>query len=184
VWVTDFQNDTVSQYDPTTPRLDPASGLGLVRSFPRAGLGPSGVLVAPGAVWVALSREDSVIRIDPASGAVVAKVPTGSRPLAMVELAGSLWVRNEKSSSVTRIDETTNKVLATVPITYFQGRDGQDAMAVASGHIWTSGVVLDQIDPASGAVSRRVAHSSITLASDGEALWTTDIDGSVSRIRT
>jgi streptogramin lyase len=175
VWVTDFQHDTVTEVDPVANRV--------VRVLPDVGKGPSGVLATAGAVWVTLSRENALLRLDPATGTAVTKLLVGTRPLAMVSSPdGAVWVRNEKSSSLARVDPRLNRVAATVPVDVFLGRDGQDGLALAGGRLWTSGLVLDEVDPASHRVVRRFQHMAITLAGGGRSLWTTDLTGTVSRV--
>jgi streptogramin lyase len=175
LWVTDFQHDTVAEVDPVAKRV--------VRVLPEVGKGPSAVLVTAGAVWVTLSRENTLLRLDPATGTAVTRIPMGTRPLAMVSSPdGAVWVRNEKSSSLARVDPRLNRVAATVPVDVFLGRDGQDGLALAGGKLWTSGLVLDEVDPASHRVVRRFQHMAITLAGGGRSLWTTDLMGTVSRV--
>jgi DNA-binding beta-propeller fold protein YncE len=174
LWITDFQHSTLTQVDGVGGRV--------LRTLSSLGSGAARVLVEEGAVWVTMSLENTVVRLDPTTGKAVARIPLGNRPLAMTAGAGSLWVRNEKSSSVSRIDPFGNRVEAAVPVTFFLGRDGQDGLAFAAGRIWAGGVQLDGIDPAQNQVVERVPHLSVTLAGAGRTLWTADLGGTVSRV--
>jgi DNA-binding beta-propeller fold protein YncE len=174
IWITDFQHSTLTQVDDASGRV--------LRTLSSLGAGPSRVLVAEDAVWVAMSLENTVVRLDPVAGTVVARIPLGNRPLAMTSGAGALWVRNEKSSSVARIEPTGNRLEATIPVTFFLGRDGQDGLAFAGGRVWAGGVELDGIDPGENVVVERVRHLSVTLVGASRTVWTADIGGTVSRV--
>lgn len=174
LWAADYVHDTLVQIDSGANRV--------VRTLRGVGLGPAGLLVTGDAVWVALSREEAVARLDPATGAVVARIQVGQRPLAMAGTPGAVWVRNEKSSSLSRLDPASNSVAATVPIGFFMGRDGQDGIAAAKGLVWAGGVELNGVDPARNEVSARFSHIAIALAGEGQSLWTTDVANTVSRI--
>jgi DNA-binding beta-propeller fold protein YncE len=174
VWVTDFQHFTITQVDIASQRV--------VRRFASPGFGPAGVLVTENAIWVTMSLENTVARLDPATGALVTKITLGNRPLAMAVAAGDLWVRNEKSSSISRVDPQSNRVRTTVPITFFLGRDGQDGLGVAGNRVWAGGVRLDGVDPVKNKVVLSVPHVSVTLAGSGDSVWTADVAGTVSRV--
>jgi streptogramin lyase len=73
-------------------------------------------------------------------------------------------------------------VLATIDIDSFYGRDGQDAIAVASGGVWLSGISLQRIDPATNRVTRVGDQGGITLAAGFGSLWLTDITGRILRV--
>jgi glutamine cyclotransferase len=100
VWITDGSS--------LLRRADPASGA-IVRRFDvRVPL--NGVAVGEGAVWAISGSTASVLRIDPRSGRVTARILIVGRrgsespyPIAIATGLGSVWVLNATAASVTRI---------------------------------------------------------------------------------
>ena len=62
-----------------------------------------------GSVWQTDYENNALLRIDPVTGKVLAKIPVGLQPLGVAVTAGAVWVANEHSGSVTRIDPATNR---------------------------------------------------------------------------
>lgn len=133
---------------------------------------------------VATLGANSVGRIDPSNGQVVAAIPTaGNAPTAMVWFEGSLWVANTVSRTVARIDPTTERVDQSVPT-----EGAPTALAAGEGAVWVlnglQGTVL-AIDPRSNdvAASITVPAGSGGIAFGAGALWVTNtLDASVTRI--
>ena len=74
-----------------------------------------GIAVTDDAVWVANSGEQSVDRIDPRSGDVVATIPVGDGPNSIVaERASGLGQRRSTTALVDRIDSANNRNTATI----------------------------------------------------------------------
>ena len=125
-----------------------------------------------GSVWQTDYENNAVLRIDPASGKVLAKIPVGLQPLGVVVTAGSVWVANEHSGSVTRIDPATNKVVATIPINSPDSA-GPQIMTAGPGGVWVDvdnmGSVV-RIDAATNKVGLVVPLNG-WVASDGEQVW-------------
>jgi DNA-binding beta-propeller fold protein YncE len=175
LWVTDWLNDSLSLIDPIQNRV--------VTTRAGFGGGPAGLLVTADAVWVSDSQADLVLRVDPHSLGVLARIPVGRLPLAMAYFAGAVWVRNEKGSSVARIDPATNQVVTRIPVGFFLGRDGQDGIGVTSHGLWVGGLDLELIDPARARVTARVHHAAVAVAGDGkDSLWTSDLGGTISHV--
>ena len=86
VWVTTFDENTVSRIDPTSDEIV---------AVIEVGANPEDLLVTPNAIWVSNHRDGSLSRIDPATNKVVATVkvgpkgPSGPKEIALV--AGDLW---------------------------------------------------------------------------------------------
>jgi DNA-binding beta-propeller fold protein YncE len=177
VWVTDWRTNTLVRVDPVTNRV-----VARIDGLPN---GPTGVAIAPGSVWVASSRDNVLTRVDSATDRVVASLPTDLVPLPVLYAFGSIWVRNhfrEGNGTVQRVDPATNQVIATIPVGPDIGRDGLDGLADLDGGVWVSGLLLDEIDPATNRVVRRIDHSANAVSSGAGSLWTVDIAYSVSRI--
>jgi YVTN family beta-propeller protein len=140
-----------------------------------------------GSVWQTDYENNAVLRIDPVSGKVLAKVPVGLQPLGVVMTAGAVWVANEHSGSVTRIDPATNKVVATIPINSPDSA-GPQIMTAGPGGVWVGvpnmGSVV-RIDAATNKVGLVVPLDG-RVASDGVEVWTAvdaGIDGLPQAIR-
>jgi DNA-binding beta-propeller fold protein YncE len=177
LWVTDWLNGTLSLVDPQQNRV--------VNTRTGIAGGPAGLLVTSDAVWVSDSQADLVLRFDPRSLALVARIPVGRLPLALAYYRGTVWVRNEKGSSVDRIDPALNTVKPPIPVGFFLGRDGQDGIGLTSQGLWVGGLDLELIDPARARVTGRVPLSAVAVAGDGKSsLWTSNLAGTVSHVVT
>jgi streptogramin lyase len=77
---------------------------------------PIGIIEAEGSVWVALHHANAVLRIDPDTFEVMARIATGpvSGPAWFTVGDGSTWVTNQNGAGVSRINPDTNKVNAQV----------------------------------------------------------------------
>lgn len=97
-----------------------------------------------GSVWTTNSIERRLVRIDPATNRVSARIVLrGSNPLGITYGAGSIWVANRYSGSITRVNAKTNKVTKKKIKVGF----GPYAIAYGAGSIWVS-------NESSGSVSR------------------------------
>jgi DNA-binding SARP family transcriptional activator/ABC-type branched-subunit amino acid transport system substrate-binding protein len=113
VWITDGSS--------LLREADPSSGSIVHRYDLHVPL--NDVTVGEGAVWVISGSTASVMRIDPHSGRVTARIMiVASRgaqspyPIAIATGLGSVWVLNATAASVTRIDPVQAGVTATIPI--------------------------------------------------------------------
>jgi virginiamycin B lyase len=125
-----------------------------------------------GAIWQTDFDRNTVVRIDPIAGKVVASIPVGSAPEGVVVTPGAVWVADHHDGAITRIDPKTNRVVATIPIGP-TGADGPLTMAAGPGGVWVgvpnmSSVV--RIDPATNSVGMRVLLDG-PVASDGAQVW-------------
>jgi DNA-binding SARP family transcriptional activator/DNA-binding beta-propeller fold protein YncE len=104
-------------------------------------------------------RANSVAAIDPATREIVAVIPVGERPSALVYGFGSLWVANGDDGTVMRVDPRTGRVLATIGI----GGDLAD-LAIGYGSIWVADGnegTLTRIDPTQNAVQRTISFGAV-----------------------
>ncbi len=147
VWVTDKDADNVTRVD-ATGAVSPIA----------VGHGPSGIASGEGGVWVAVSGDDTVVRIDPSTRAVRTTIPVGSLPTGVAVGGGSVWVANSGDGTVMRIDPKTDKVSATIAV----GGSPQ-AITVVGNRVW---VTVDARTIPSGAVvggtARLVAPSDVS----------------------
>jgi YVTN family beta-propeller protein len=88
------------------------------------------VAVGAGGVWVAHEGDNSVWRIDPASGSAVS-IPVGEGPTAVAFGAGAVWVANGGDGTLSRIDPDKNEVVKTIRV-----GNRPSGIAVAYGAVW------------------------------------------------
>ncbi len=86
LWVTNFEDDTVTRIAIPAPGQTPS-----LSTF-EVGGGPVDVAVGEGAVWVANQLDRSVTRLDPESGDVEATTRLGNEPERLATGAGRVWV--------------------------------------------------------------------------------------------
>jgi YVTN family beta-propeller protein len=116
----------------SAPALDAVSPDGARQGrVPLAGLA-SDIEVGDGYVWVAITRDDAVWRIDPTTLTVAATVPSGDSPVS-VGLDEGVWVSNSADATVTRLDPTTGEKLDVVPVGHTL-----EGLAAADGEVWVA----------------------------------------------
>jgi streptogramin lyase len=76
---------------------------------------PCGVAGAAGAVWVTDATFGKLLKIDPATNAVVKRYATDPTPCELRFAAGSLWVVTQ-SGRVDRFDPATGRKRASIPV--------------------------------------------------------------------
>jgi len=86
LWVTNFEDDTVTRIVITAPGQTPT-----LTTIP-VGDGPVDVAFGEGGVWVVSSLDRAVTRIDPESGDVTAAIRIGNEPLRVAAGEGAVWV--------------------------------------------------------------------------------------------
>jgi len=140
-----FLNGDVQRIDPGRNAV--VDQVPLPRTEPgQAVSGLTGIAAGEGAVWVSLPARNEVWRIDPATDAIVAKIPVGDAPAGIAVTADAVWVANRFDRSVSRIDARTNTVVATITLAP-GGPDGPSSIAAGAGAVWV-------LDPALGNVVR------------------------------
>jgi YVTN family beta-propeller protein len=141
---------------------------------------PGSPAVGEGGVWVPLSLEHQVVRIDPATSRIVTTIAVPRGPSRAVVASGAVWVLSSVDQSVSRIDPATNAVVRTIPVGH-----QPVGIAFAAGTLWVANSLDDtvmRIDPASGKVLKTIPVASpIALAATGTTVWVTGAAG-LSRI--
>jgi DNA-binding beta-propeller fold protein YncE len=163
--------------DPPPPPGPATRGSVVVGGLPQA------IAVGEDAVWVAtwLGRDPNdlrgeVVRVDPATLEVVARIPLGEvGDIAAGE--GSVWVTNLRAGTLTRIDPETNRIAGIIrlPELPFEVAQGDrlfipSEVAVSEGRAWvlTARGAIAMIDPES-------EESTITLARPGSVLGNLEV---------
>jgi YVTN family beta-propeller protein len=126
--------------------------------------GEFGGIFEPGSVW----------RIDPDTGAVVARIGVGAGVVSVAGTGNALWAANYRDDTVSRIDPSTNRVVATIPV-----GAGPTAIAATTGGVWVTNSLdgtVERIDPATNRVVARVAvgASPMGIAASPDRVWAAD----------
>jgi YVTN family beta-propeller protein len=112
-------------------------------------------VAAAGSVWTTNSIERRLVRIDPATNRVSARIPLkGNYPLGISYGAGSIWVANRYSGSVTRVSAATNKRGKTIKVGF-----SPYAIAYGAKSIWVtneSSGTVSRINPARNRVTKTI----------------------------
>jgi YVTN family beta-propeller protein len=125
------------------------------RSIPAIGQEGGGPLaVGEGAVWAMSNGKATLMRIDPARNAVVARIKVDP-PEAAAAGDGAVWLSNPSENTITRVDPATNTVAATIPVGL-----QPEGIAVSPGAVWVAnagglanaGPSVSRIDPATNRV--------------------------------
>ena len=131
-----------------------------------------GLATGGGSVWVGGLGSGDVIRVDPASGKVLARVTVGARVFNLAAAPGAVWAIDNALSTAVRVDTKTGKVTTRVPVG-FQPYDiewGFGSAWVANagdGTVWriTNGKVVEKI---------KVGTEPNGLTAYRGALWVSD----------
>jgi DNA-binding beta-propeller fold protein YncE len=106
LWVANYDDDTVSVVSPGSADAETIA-LG-------GACGPLGIATGFGSVWVVCYWRQELVRLDPSTRRIVARIPVGSGPLSVSTGGGAVWVTNRDSRTVSRIDPRSNATVATV----------------------------------------------------------------------
>jgi YVTN family beta-propeller protein len=199
VWVSSFASSTLARVSASSttsaPRAVIASSGQTVaanaRALPRGGtvvariplgrgapapLGGGALTVGEGAVWAMSNAESTLMRIDPARNAVVARIKV-SPPEAAAAGDGGVWLTYPTDDTVSRIDPATNKVAASIHV-----GPRPAGVAVAPGAVWIAddyGPSVSRIDPATNRVvatirvgpSRACCAEHMSLTATRNTVW-------------
>jgi YVTN family beta-propeller protein len=151
----------------------------------------------PDALWALEgvgSKNPSVVRIDPRTNRVAARIPVGSAPKAIAVDADAVWVINGtcdgdqaclssefSQGSVMKIDPASNKKIAEVPLEEPEDvavgfdSDGKEAIWVTASGCCDGDKTLLRIDPATNDIVARIsfgpASGPARVLSAGDHVW-------------
>jgi streptogramin lyase len=137
-------------------RIDPATNEVVGRTMLGKNIcGGFGIAASKDAVWISADAQGSILRIDPETGRLIARIKMKGAPIGPVIAHGVVWVVNEAQGPTRawRIDPATNEA---TPFRDLAGA-GESMLEPRAGKFWTSdGSTIRMIDPASGAVELAV----------------------------
>ena len=134
---------------------------------PTYGLASSG-----GSVWVGGLGSGDVLRIDPASGKVLARVSIGARAFNLAAAPGAVWGIANLTNTAARIDTRTGKVTASVPV-----GNGPYDIEWGFGSAWVSNSLDGTVSRITGkkvVKTIKVGVEPNGIAAIGNYLWVTD----------
>lgn len=125
VWLA-TENQTLLRIDPVTNQI--------VQQLAAPGLtGPFDIGL--GAAWIPDFEGSVLRRIDLASGAVTAEIPTGVNPQGVDVTGDAVWVADHRAGTVTRIDPATNLAVATIEVGA-AGPAGPSGLVADGDRVW------------------------------------------------
>ena len=145
---------------------------------------PQDAVVAGGSLWVS-DYSGHVIRVDPASRRVTARIDVDGNPEGIAAGAGAVWVAGaefNEDSQLSRIDPRTGGVERIRVRGYVMG------LAVGAGGVWLldwHNPRLQRIDPASHerTATVDVPRAPVAVAAGGDrTLWALSLEGTVSSV--
>ena len=199
VWVSSFAASTLARVSASSTTAAPRAVVATsgqtaaasTRALPRAGkvvarirlgrgapapLGGGALTVGEGAVWAMSDAESTLMRIDPARNAVVARIKVAPPDTAAAG-DGAVWLTYPYNDTVSRIDPATNKVAASIHV-----GPQPSGVAVSPGAVWVAdagGPSVSRIDPATNRVvatirvgpKRACCAEHMGLTATGGTLW-------------
>jgi streptogramin lyase len=168
VWTGSIPNggSEVLKIDPVTRKVLWRTPVGIQSSFANL------IFLALGddAVWVAIDHPNSVWRLDPRTGKVLATTKLGFIPEDIVVGETGVWIADPLGDSVVRVDPSTDRVANTFRV----GRTPEH-LAVGAGSVWTGNTrdgSVSRIDPKTFDVKTvDVGGTPEALAVDLDGAW-------------
>src|SRR5262249_10594252 len=102
--------------------------------------GPNGYGIAASdtAVWILNGDTGTLLRIDPRTNTIVARIPVGHGQGGVAIGQGAVWVTAPSDGKSLRIDPQTNHVVATITGLANQDSPAGQAIAVSPGAVWAT----------------------------------------------
>jgi virginiamycin B lyase len=145
----------------------------------RVGRAPYNVAYGFGSLWVAVER--TLVRLDPATGAVQARVEVGGRPWGLAIGEGVVWVANQ-FGPIAGVDPGTNALARRIVL------DGSPVgVAVGGGALWAANNNDDRVwrlDPTTGAILgvTHVGDSHEFVGYSEGRVWVASEDGTIAQL--
>jgi peptide/nickel transport system substrate-binding protein len=152
----------------------------------RIGLGGarlSALAFGRGSLWVADATDESLLEIDPASGALRRTLTLSVHPTALAVNNDAVWVADYDAATVSEVDMHGGNILATTHV-----GTGPTALVMSHGNLWVASALdstVSRVDVHTGTVTATIPIASrpTSIIADGRWVWVaTRYPGSVSRI--
>jgi len=141
------------------------------------------VLSAAGSVWSSDLLLARVVRIDPATNAVVRRIQFAAKPFGVAYGAGSVWVADRSVNVLGRINPRTDKVVKKITIGY-----SSYGVAFGAGSVWVTSEADGTVRRIGPKKNRVVARIKVGTTPNGVvcafgSIWVADLGrGAVVRI--
>jgi virginiamycin B lyase len=168
----------------TLDRLDPKTNK-LTDPVPGVAKPCGGTVTAFGSIWVASCADRSLVRIDPKTWQVTAKVASGAgaAPFSVAASTDSVWIFSDNRTTLSRVDPEQGQVVAEIRLP-----SGCTALGFGEAALWAACPSEDRvlrINPQTNLVEKRIEVSSgpRALAIGENSIWVLcEKDGKVDRI--
>jgi streptogramin lyase len=161
-------------------RLDPKTG-NVTATIPSVGTKLVGVATGQGAVWVADETGKAVIRVDPSSNKVAAKIPVTDTPNAVAVSKDGVFV-TAGASLTARIDPETNKIAAS------EDQNSSYDLGAGFGFAWGTNFLdnnVQRYEPRSMTITeitQGLGKEPRFVSVGPDAVWVLASDGTLSRL--
>jgi streptogramin lyase len=144
------------------------------------GSAPYNVAYGFGSLWVPV--DGAVVRLDPASGAIQARVSVGARPWCVAFGADVVWVGNLDNQRIARIDPVTNTVTG-----QFGLPGAPVGVAVGGGALWAANNDNNEVwrlDPQTGEIlnTAHVGDRHEFVGFSEGRVWVASEDGTIAQL--
>jgi hypothetical protein len=147
VWVAEHRGGAIAAFDASSGKL-----IGEVSVGPTGPSGPQGIAANASGIWVGIPNANAVVRVDPATHAVVARVAVTKSACGGIALQqDAVWVSTcFDDSFAIRIDPSANTLVAEIQV----GGSNGGALLVDGVPWFPVGPRLVRINPATNAIDR------------------------------
>ncbi|KAA6456669.1 hypothetical protein DYQ86_24715 [Acidobacteria bacterium AB60] len=179
LWIPSCGDHTVLRVDAVTGTLQATIAAGPADS-------EGGICSGAGSIWMVVSKESDLVRIDPSANRVSAtiRIPKGS--FNPIFAQGSVWVSSNAGGTLVRVDPVTNSVIGETPV-----GPGPRFLTVGAGAIWVLNQgdgTIARVDANSGKRTALIAAGIPGLGGEiafgNGAVWATVFDFPMTRIDT
>ncbi len=129
-------------------------------------------------MWITGTAGDTLYRVDPNDGHVIASIKVGSAPRFLTVGDDGVWTLDQGDGTVSHVDPATNTVKSIIPVDtgFIKGGD----IASGGGAIWArvTDSLIVRVDPTTDTVTANYgpASGSGSVAADDSAVWVTAHD--------
>jgi streptogramin lyase len=138
---------------------------------------PNAIAVGEGGAWITSAEDGQLIRLEPASGEIAARIPlppSVGTPVDVQVAMGSVWVQTGPvgagiDPSVLRIDPGTNQIVGTITLEPAE----HGPVAFGAGSVWSVDAherVVSQRDPEDGRVMDTISPEELARGRLGEQI--------------